>query len=320
VLPLVLAWYVLGARAVIGAVVASGRWLGREGAARALAWAPAGVIVLILVPQFGRDYLFALGQDSSQPQGSPYMALLRQLGQPGDVVESDYLYTTNIFSGHRVADSAYLIAVNNCYAPELYKTLEQDQAAYFLSGGLSALGVGSPCLLEAVDLSPGAVRLFRTTRDDASVFELIGPGSPHPDLRDAVAGVEVAGGPGGLGSAEPDPQAPGDVTGSYAIAVPAGGTASLTWTWDAPAGVDQVSVGSVAALSGETGAVRVDLQGADGAWHPVAASPGRVGDGGVAAYLMVQLARPVVAKALRITVAAAAPVAVLDVHALASSR
>jgi hypothetical protein len=52
----------------------------------------------------------------------------------------------------------------------------------------------------------------------------------------------------------------------------------------------------------------------------VAASPGRVGDGGAAPYLMLQLARPVVAKALRITVVAGAPVAVLDVHALASSR
>ncbi|HEY2429855.1 MAG TPA: glycosyltransferase 87 family protein, partial [Acidimicrobiales bacterium] len=134
VLPVIVAWYVLGAGAVIKAVTAAGRWFGREMAGRLVAWAPALVVIAVLVPQFGRDYLYALGQDSSRPQGSPYMAMLHDLGPPSEVVESDFLWSTNLFSGHPTAESAYLVAVDNCYAPELNKAIEQDGAGLVLTG------------------------------------------------------------------------------------------------------------------------------------------------------------------------------------------
>jgi hypothetical protein len=148
------------------------------------------------------------------------------------------------------------------------------------------------------------------------VFELVGPGSPHPTLSDVTAGAAVGG--TGLGIGVPDSQAPGDAVGTFPVVAPVDGTATVTWTWSRPEAVEQVSVGAAAALSGVTGGVEVDLRGTDGRWRAVAGAPGGVGDAGTTPYLLAQLSRPVPATALRVSVRAGGPVAVVDAHALAA--
>ncbi len=109
VLPIVAAWYVVGGAAVWRAV--------RDGLARrrelrgARPWTVRGVgaalaaaaVVVPLAAQTPRDYLFAVHQDSSQFGGSRYAAILAHLGTPADVVETDYLSSTALFTGHRTA-------------------------------------------------------------------------------------------------------------------------------------------------------------------------------------------------------------------------
>jgi len=311
ILPLLLAWFVVGGWEVARALRSYGRRLGHVGVALPGAAAIAAVVYVgILVPQFGRNYLYRLGQDTSHPQGSPYMSLLSRLGSRSDVVETDFLWTTNLFSGHRTADGAYLASESLCYEPQVVTTLRADDAGYVLTAILSNIpAISSPCLLHLLGGSSGAVRLLRTAKDDSSVWELIGPGTPHPGLRDALAGAPVAG--PGLDSAPPIPQAPGDVVGTVWTAEPVGGQATFTWTF-AATDVSQVSVGMVGAIVGQTGRVSVDLLGTDGRWRTVASAPGRP------PYLLAALSPAVRSVALRVSVDATSIVSVLDVHALGS--
>jgi hypothetical protein len=263
----------------------------------------------VLIPQFGRNYLFALGQNTSHPQSSTYMSLLSRLGAPTDTVETDFLWTTNMFSGHRTADNAYVASESVCYGPRVFGELEvHDRAAFVLSGMLSnAPTVASPCLLSLLGGSSRAVRLLRTQRDDTSVFELIGAGTPRPDLHDALVNAPLSA--PGLMFAPPIPQAEGDVVGTVWTAEPLDGQAAFVWTFRQTR-ITQVSVGTAGAVVGPTRGVAVDLLGTDGHWRTVAAAPGQP------PYLLASLVPPVAAVALRVTIRADSTVSLLDVHAL----
>lgn len=199
VLPVVAAWYVIGGGAGLQVAAAAARRLRRRPLAGWRAGGPARAVValagvvLIVVPlawQLPRDYLFAGGQSSSDPLGSPYMALLARLGQPGDVVENDYLSTTALATGHRTASSAFSATTNpltgneqSCSPVAELAALRADHAAYLLTADLNKPGtLDSPCLLKLASSSVWAVPLLHTARDDATVFELVGPGTPHPHL------------------------------------------------------------------------------------------------------------------------------------------
>ena len=309
ILPVVAAWYVLGWVAVV-------RWAGaRVGRMWSYAWLCPAAALIVLVPQFGRDYLYALGSDSSRPLGSPYMALLAQLGGPTDVVETDYVWTTTLATGHRTATDAYYATTKLCYGPSIETNLIGDHAAYLLSAALTNTGTpASPCLLTFAATDPDAVRLLRTSHDDASVFELVGPGTPHPAVSDLMAGVHPSGAT--LGPARAVPQAPGDPGGPYAVTPAVHGRAVATWSWGYPARVSQVSVGTVKPVgTGRVTRVEVQLRGPDGTWNTTASAAGGVGDGGEVPFLLQQKA-PVVATALRVVSLATGPVSLLDVHAL----
>src|SRR5581483_9022521 len=183
VLPFVLAWYVLGWAWVL--TWARSRWRARAaagGGGRALrlgawpvVWALPLLVPVILLPQFGRDYLYDLGHGSSQPRSAPYTRLLAQLGAPKDLVETDYVWTTSLFTGHRAAPGAVYLA-RSCAPEDLARGLAHDRPAFLLSGAFASIpGPGSPCLLAYAATLPSAVRLYRTAFDDASVFEFIGP-------------------------------------------------------------------------------------------------------------------------------------------------
>jgi hypothetical protein len=126
------------------------------------------------------------------------------------------------------------------------------------------------------------------------VFELIGPGTGHPGLADAVGSM-----------------APRTTTTAN--------TKTLEWDWATPRAIDQVTIGEAAADGAATTSVTVELRQPDGAWEVVSRAGSPVGDGAAVPYLLASLARPVTANALRVIVTAATPAAsvnVADVHAL----
>ncbi len=311
ILPFVLAWYVLGWGTVIAWVTAHA-----HANARAVAWAAPLVALVILVPQFGRDYLYLLGHGSSQPRGSPYNRFLAQLGHPGDVVETDYVWTTSLFTGHRTAAGAFYLT-GSCTPDALARGLAHDHPAFLLSGAFSNVpGPGSPCLLAYAADDPSAVRIYRTAFDDASVFEFVGPGTPHPGLADLTGPVQPTGLKVGIFQALP--QGTGDPGGPYPIVTPVGGQAIVTWDWGRPVPVTQVSLGLAAVQQGHLLDVAVELRAPDGRWTDVASAPGAVGDRGVVPFLLTQLPTPTTATAMRVVVHADAdvPVFLLDAHAL----
>jgi hypothetical protein len=313
ILPLVLAWYVLGWIAAYGWVA------GHLSRGRVVVALAPLISLLILVPQFGRDYLYLLGHGSSQPRGSPYVRFLARLGSPRDVVETDYVWTTSLFTGHRTAPGAFYEA-GSCAPDALARALARDRPAFLLSAALSNVpGPGSPCLLAYVASDPSAVRLFRTAFDDASVFEFVGPGTPHPGLTDLTGSVQPAGSKVGIFQALP--QGPGDPGGPYPIVTPVGGRAVITWDWGRPVPVTQVSLALATIQSGHIHRVSIELREAAGDWVDVAGAPGAVGDGGVVPFLLAHpdLTTPATAMRVVVDTDADAPVFVLDAHALGGS-
>ncbi|HLX87988.1 MAG TPA: hypothetical protein VKR22_05990, partial [Acidimicrobiales bacterium] len=311
ILPFVLAWYVLGWAAAAARVAPR-----LHAAARPVVWALPLVSLVVLLPQFGRDYLYDLGHGSSRPRSAPYTRLLAALGSPRDLVETDYVWTTSLFTGHRTAPGAFYLA-RSCAPSALAAGLARDRPSFLLSAALANTpGPGSPCLLAYTAGLPSAVRIFRTAFDDASVFEFVGPGTPHPTLADLTGPVQPAGAKVGIFQALP--QGPGDPGGPYPIVTPVGGTAVVTWDWGAPRRVSQVTLGQAFAPQGLVTSVSVQLRGTDGRWTTVASAAGAVGDGGVVPYLLQPLS--VTASALRVEVRTAAdtPVYLLDTHALGS--
>jgi hypothetical protein len=305
VLPVLVAWYGLGAKTVWDAYRRRPLPWSRLRSASAGGWprvvrpATAGALAVLavvapLAAQLPRDYLLDAGQSTSQFEGSRYAGILARLGSPTDVVETDYLYSTALFTGHLTAGSAFTTTLFSCYVPGALAAIGTDNAGYLLVGDLNKPGyLDSPCLYGAATSSGWAVQLLHTSRDDATVFELIGPGTGHPDLRDLTGAASL--------TEQPDPG-------------PAPAT-TFTWRWPHLEPVSQVSVG--AAGSTGTTAVAVQLQAADGRWHPAARVSSPVGDGrGAAPYLLATLAAGTEARALRVVVAGTTTATVTDVHAL----
>jgi hypothetical protein len=344
VLPVIVAWYVLG-------VVTCGRWLLTVGAPRVrvatdylrapVVWRSAVAAVLVLAVigyplarQFPRDYHYNLGEDTSHPQGSRYMSILAALAPHSTVVESDYLNTTALFSGHQTGNTAFVdvikaVAAGKCTVASAQAGFTADEAGYLLLGNLDdPRAVDNGCL-EAVASTPRpttfAVRLLRTQDGDASVYELIGPGTAHPGLHDLVpAATKTATGP--TRSVANVAQNRFDSPGTSTVVDPVHGRATLTWSWTPGTPLTQVSVGEVRTTEGRrpvtaeasgdaVSAVTLQVEQRPGRWTSVADAPGAVGDGG-APYLLAQLPAGTRARGMRLLVDATAPVVVTDAHAL----
>ncbi len=297
VVPVLAAWYALGVVTAWRAVRSWSAARRKLTQARVVAAALAvGVVVGPLIPQMPRDYLFSLGQNSSRFAGSRYVSLLSHLGVPSDVVETDYLSSTALFTGHRTAWTAFNGALTACYSPALEGQLATDKAGFLLLGDVNKPGLlDSPCLLTYASSSPGAVRLLHTGRDDATVFELIGPGTGNPTLTDLTRDV----GP---------------------VSSRAGSATILEWAWGKPSPVDQVTVGEAAFDSGGTASVSVELQRPDGVWSVADSAFSPVGDEKAAApYLLARFPAGDTATALRVVMSGSGsggPYSIDDVHAL----
>jgi hypothetical protein len=313
VLPVIVAWYVLGGYAILGGIA---RAIGLTG--RGSHVLPAALTLLIIVPlafQFPRDYLYALHQDSARPGGSTYMAFLRNLGQPADVVETDYLWTTALYSGHRTASGVFVAPL--CDLGLITKAVSQNDAGYLLNAALNKPGlVDNPCLLPVVAPQPWAIRLYRTGRDNASVFELIGPNTGHPRLADLTATAAMSTSGSTIIEKPEGPQADADPAGSYPTIQTVDGQASLTWTWSRPSQVSQVSLSAAAPTDGTLASLRIEARTTDGGWQTIAASGGPLGDGSSVPYLLAHLPRPLTTTAVRVTVAGTGTIGIHDLHVL----
>ncbi|MHB1928545.1 MAG: hypothetical protein ACYCUG_03815 [Acidimicrobiales bacterium] len=325
VLPVVLAWYAVG---VLASFRAALRWVRRRRRppVRSLQAATAlAAVALVLVPlavQFPRDYLFGLFQDTSRPQGSRYMGILAALEPHQTVVETEYRYTTALFSGHRTNNTAFTwVAYERCSLALARKGIRVDGAGYLLDGDLNkAHQIESSCLMHMVTTQPWAVRLLRTHRDAASVFELVGPGTAHPDLRSLLPAARVSGTSGiqeealaPLGGGRSDA---GDVPGTAPTTTAAAGVGTITWSLARPSTLVQVSVGEAGVQHGASTGVALQILPVGGTWRTVASGAGNVGDGGAAPFLLAQLDQGVRISAVRVVVDGAGRVYAEDAAAL----
>ena len=333
VLPMILAWYVLGVQATVAAVARAARR--RFGDARARRLRPVGrgfvalaaavLVVLPLASQFPRDYLFGFGQSSSRLQGSRAMELLGALGPHSTVVETEYRYGTALFDVHRTNNTAFTwIYHDGCSLALARRGIAEDHAGFLVIGDLNKPDTTeSVCLMKMATTLPWSVRLLRTERDETTVFELIGPGTAHADLRSLLPSASPSGSGGlvplrlrPLGGGRGDL---GDVPGTApATAVGPGGEATITWRWSRARSIAQVSLGEAGVLAADwrsepgslvaapTTSVAVQAESPAGAWKTLRSAPGAVGDHGSAPYLLDQLGRPMAAIALRVVVRAPA--------------
>jgi hypothetical protein len=230
------------------------------------------------------------------------MALLKAIGPPSAVVETDYRGSVAYFSGHRTAWTAFTATTpygpfaaqnkGSCTVPIVRSALHADDAEFLMLGDVNIPGlIDSPCLLQMASTAStatavGAVRLISTDHDQTSVFELVGPSSSEPGVMDWTA----AGSPAA-------PAAPvvlqrngrGDAGGTgYTSVAASDGTANFDWSWANPVTVTQLSVGSVTSTSA-VNEVEVSVESAARVWRNVLAVPGAVGDTGVAPYLLAEL-------------------------------
>ena len=292
VLPILAVWYVLGAKAaglavwsrLHGRASPAGRRAGRNwrpatavGVAGAAVVA-AAVTVVPLALQLPRDYLVNLGQNTSQFAGSPYARILTQLGRPTDVVETDYLSSTALFTGHDTRETAFTDTVSSCNTAVIQTALALDHAGYLLLGNVNKPDVlDRPCLLQVASSSPSAVPLLHTEHDNAFVFELIGPGTGHPDLQNLTASA-------------------------IRSKVVAGPSVVWAWNWSSPRAVSQVSLGQ-AGVAGVTTGVAVQIREEGGEWRTVASAPSAIGDGPAATpYLLAALPSPTLATGVRVVI------------------
>ena len=321
VLPVVVLWYVVGACATGRAVLA----LGGRGVGRAAVVLSVVVAVLAAgVPTafgFTQDYLYGEGQQSSEFAHSPAMALLKALGTPSSVVETDYRGSVAYFTGHRTAWTAFTAttpfgpfgAANRCSLPAAKSALAGDAAKFLTIGDFNLPWlVDSPCLLHLATTGEiGAVRLLSIGLDQTSVFELVGTGTSQPGLSDHTVTAPTS--PAQKVALVPDGQGDG---GGVAYRVPARvGQAYFQWSWPAPASLAQVSVG----LARSTGAVKgvavaIELPG--GRWDTVASTAGGVGGGAPTPYLLWSTPAARRALAIRVSVQASGTTEVSEVAAI----
>ena len=288
VLPVVLAWYLVGAEQVVRWIAAAAaRWLPPRRVAAALAVAGALLVVVPLAWQWDRNYRLDPGQHTSRPLGSPYLGFVAAVTAPGDVVETPYVFTTSLATGRRTADDAF---TGGCDEDAIRKGALDDGAGVVVEAAFNTPPPVQDCQVPVLEQASWAIPLYRTGRDDATVYELLGPGTVHPDLVDSLSG--------------------GGVTSRVD-----GGTA-LTWSWSRPRRLTLLSLGGATAEEGTASRVLLEWSDAAGRWHRAATAPGPVGDGEKTPFLVWRPERPVSATAVRVVVLGGSGVGVSEVHAL----
>jgi hypothetical protein len=253
------------------------------------------------------------------------MALLKALGPPSSVVETDYRGSVAYFTGHRTAWTAFTAttpfgpfgAANRCSLPAVKSALAGDDAKFLTIGDFNLPWlVDSPCLLHLATAGGtanevDAVRLLSIGLDQTSVFEFVGPGTSQPGLSDHTGTAPTT--PSQKVALAPDGQ--GDSGGAAYRAPARAGQANFQWTWPAPVNLAQVTVGLVSATS-PVKAVSVAIELPGGSWETIATSPGGVGGGARTPYLLCFLPAGRQAVGLRVSAQTSGMAEVSEVAAL----
>jgi hypothetical protein len=317
----------------------------------------AAVLLLIgpTAAGFARNYLWAVGQKSSEFAGSPAVTLLRAIGYPAELVETDYRGTIAYFTDHRTAWTAFSTTTpygplgdqnpGRCRLPIVQRALRNDDAKFLVVGNFNGPGfMDSPCLLQLATAPSTAgalsvVRLLSTSHDQTSVFELLGRGTPQPGLVDWTASsaplVPVAADKVRAATArssdravqEPRParavaltqNGQGDQGGTGYAAPAVLGRSEFTWSWRAPVPIAQLSVGSVNSTT-PISYVTASIQTPARSWRVVARAPGPVGDQGVVPYLLARLPEGTEALAVRVTAVTSGVAEITYVNAIGPGR
>ena len=325
VLPVVTLWYVAGACVVGRAVLAlSGRSVSRAavGLSVVVAVLAAGVPT---AAGFTEDYLYGEGRQSSEFVHSPAMSLLKKLGAPTSVVETDYRGSVAYFTGHRTAWTAFTAttpygpfgSANQCLMPAVRSALGGDDAKFLTVGEFNFPWLmDSPCLLHLATApgtaaTLGAVRLLSISLDQTSVFEFVGPGTSQPGLVDHTSTPPTT----PFREVRLAPDGDGDAGGAAYRTLARAGQANFQWTWAAPVTLRQVSVGLVTSTE-PLRAVAVGIELPGGRWETIASAPGGVGDGGQAPYLLAQMPSGQRAVAIRVSARTAGVAEVSEVAAI----
>jgi hypothetical protein len=331
VLPVVTIWYVTGAVVAGRLLLAVSRPVLRRSVV------PLAVVVAVLattVPAaygFTKNYLYPVGQQSSEFARSPAMSLLKVLEPPNAVVETDYRGAVAFFSGHRTAWTAFVRTTSYgpfagfntgaCTPSKVRADLQVDNASFLVVGDFNEPGLmDSPCLLKLAS-SPatageiGAVRLLSTDHDQTSLFELLGPRSSQPGLVDPTAASRPR---SPATDARLAVNGQGDAGGTGYETRSIDGEANFEWAWPTGAELMQMSVGSVISSTGVEG-ITVAVQLTDGTWRTVASCDGAVGDGGTCPYLLALLPQPTRATALRVSVRTSGRAEVAYVNAIGAT-
>jgi len=189
-LPLVVAWYVLGWSRVIAAgrrwAPARGRGWGRYAAV-----VPIALVVPLLVWQLPRDYLLHRGESTPAARGSGYVAAAREMTPPGWNIEAGYQWTVADLTGRTATNQAHF--TTNC-APgrpadlaELHGQLAAAHVATVLDAWVKwPKNMDNACLLAAMSSAPWSVPVYHGS-DESTVFVLIGPKTPRPTDRVVLA-------------------------------------------------------------------------------------------------------------------------------------
>src|SRR3954469_19403146 len=182
-LPLVVAWYVLGWSRVIAAgrrwAPARGRGWGRYAAV-----VPIALVVPLLVWQLPRDYLLHRGESTPAARGSGYVGAAREMTPPGWNIEAGYQWTVADLTGRTATNQAHF--TTNC-APgrpadlaELHGQLAAAHVATVLDAWVKwPKNMDNACLLEAMSAAPLAGAVYPGS-DGSTVFILLGPDTPRP--------------------------------------------------------------------------------------------------------------------------------------------
>src|SRR4051794_2542686 len=185
-LPLAVAWYVLGWSRVLAAVR---RWSPSQtqGWVRYAAVVPIALVVALLGWQLPRDYLLHRGESTPSARGSGYVAALRQVTPPGWSIDAGYQWTIADLTGRTATNDAHF--TTNCTPgrPADLDALHEKLSAAHVATVLDAWvkwpkNMDNACLLDAMSNAPWAVPVYHGS-DVSTVFVLVGSGTPRPSDR-----------------------------------------------------------------------------------------------------------------------------------------
>jgi dolichyl-phosphate-mannose-protein mannosyltransferase len=180
-LPLVIAWYVLGWSRVLAAarnwVPARTRGWGRYAAVL-----PIALVLPLLGWQLPREYLLHRGESTPAARGSGYVAALREVTPSGWSIDAGYQWTVADLTGRTATNEVHnrICGPGASFDPAVLRDIfSRDHVATVLDAWVKwPKNMDNQCVLDAMTAAPWAVPVYHGS-DESTVFVLLGPGTPR---------------------------------------------------------------------------------------------------------------------------------------------